>query len=294
MYFFTKKIWSVSLGKPFDEKDLQGLCGVNNGIKKKDLDKTGYKGLGFKAVFGKSDKVIIYSDGEYFRFDSSYQIKWNIQWGTNNQQAWERENDRQFIYPWQINPIWTNENEVPYLITSFLRFRQTQIHVATIILLNNVDEICSAIDQLKQQPYMFLFLRNISKMVFIVQKSTDTISIDRDSNYGLKKVFFNENMVSQWIIRRFELDVPDDVRDKLAKDSKAPEKLRFIRKAEMFFAAKYKDGGIIEKLHDKESHLFCYLPTKIFDYFFPIIINANFLINANREQLHTGLMQTKI
>ena len=99
----------------FDEKDLQGLCGVNNGTKKKDPDKTGYKGLGFKAVFGKSDRVMIYSNGEYFRFDSSYKIKWNKDWGTNDQQICEKDNDRQFIYPWQINPIWTKQNEVPDL-----------------------------------------------------------------------------------------------------------------------------------------------------------------------------------
>ena len=46
-------------GQVFDEKDLQGL--------------------GFKAVFGKSEKVIIYSNGEYFRFDSSYRTPWNNQ-----------------------------------------------------------------------------------------------------------------------------------------------------------------------------------------------------------------------
>ncbi len=55
------------------------------------------------------------------------------------------------------------------------------------------------------------------------------------------------------------MDVSEDVQDKLKKDSKAPEKLRFIKRAEMFFAAKYKDEGIIEKLHDKESHLICSL-----------------------------------
>jgi hypothetical protein len=159
--------------------------------------------------------------------------------------------------------------------------------------LNNVNEIRLAIGQLKKQPYMFLFLRNISELVFIVQ-STDTISIARDLNYGLKKVYINQMIVSQWIIKRVELDVPEDVQDKLKKDSKAPEKLRFIKRAEMFFAAKYKDEGIIEKLQDHESHLFSYLPTKIFDYVFPFIINANFLINANREQIHTGLMKTKI
>jgi hypothetical protein len=242
---------------------------------------------------------MIYSHGEYFRFDASHKIKWNQQWGTKDQQIWERKNDRQFIYPWQINPIWTMDNEVPKLIKDFLNSKKEQIHVASIILLNNVEEIYSAIDQLKEQPYMFLFLRNISKMKFFTE-SIDTIFIDRDSSEDLKKVYFNDKVVSQWIIKRFQFDVPDDVRVKLAeKGSKAPEKLRFIKKAELFFAAKYKDPildpdgavitpGEIEKLRDHESILFSYLPTKISEYKFPILINANFLTNANREQIHAG------
>jgi hypothetical protein len=271
----------------FDKKDLQGLCGVNNGTKKKDLDKTGYKGLGFKAVFGKSDNVIIYSNEEYFRFDSSHQIEWNKRWGTNNQRTWEKENDRLFIYPWQINPVWTKQKEIPSSIQDFLNSRREQIHVANIIVLNNVQKIHLAINQLKQQPQMFLFLRNISQMTFS-NTATDTISIDRNSSHGLKKVYFNGEIVSQWIIKRFELVVSKEVRDKLVEDSKAPEKLRFTKKAEMFFAAKYNDEGNIEKLQDKESHLFSYLPTKIFEYIFPVLINANFLTNVNREQIHTG------
>ncbi len=286
------------LGNVFDEKDLQGLCGVNNGTKKKDLDKTGYKGLGFKAVFGKSDKVIIYSNEEYFRFDSSYKIKWNKEWGTNDQQTWEKENDRQFIYPWQINPVWTDQNEIPNFIKDFLNPRREQIHVANIIELNNVEEIRLAIDQLKEQPYMFLFLRSISEMTFFTE-STDVISIDRDLNFGLKKIYFNKKVVSQWIIKRIGLDVPNDIREKLANDSKAPDKLRSTKKAEVFFAAKYKDPiidqdeivvnpGGIEKLRDQESILFSYLPTKILEYKFPVLINANFLTNVNREQIHIG------
>ncbi len=35
-------------GKPFTTRDLQGICNVNNGTKKSDLTKTGYKGIGFK------------------------------------------------------------------------------------------------------------------------------------------------------------------------------------------------------------------------------------------------------
>ena len=211
-------------GKLFDEKDLQGLCGVNNGTKKKDLDKTGYKGLGFKAVFGKSNYVIIFSNGEYFRFDSSYKIKWNKQWGSDDQQRhWEKQNDRQFLYPWQINPIWTNDNEISYLVRQFFNSKQKQIHVDYIILLKNIEEIHLAINQLKQQPYMFLFLRNISQITFLTQRD-DIISISRDSSHGFKKVYINKNIDSQWIIKRFELNIPNDILDKLIKDTKAPEK----------------------------------------------------------------------
>ncbi|CAF0810222.1 unnamed protein product [Adineta steineri] len=284
-------------GKPFDEKDLRGLCGINNGTKKKDLDKTGYKGLGFKAVFGKSNNVIIYSNGEYFRFNSSYRIKWNEQWGTENQEIWEKENDRQFIYPWQINPIWTNEDEIPTFIIDFFRSSKIPVHVANIILLNNAAEICQAIEQLKQQPHMFLFLRHISQMAFRTETS-DIVSIECDANHGSKKIYYNQKIHSQWIIKRLELGVPKLIRQNLIADCKVPDKLRGIKKAEMLFAAKYKDSIIdengkithtstIDRLQDKESHLFSYLPTKIVDYTFPILINANFLTNANREQIHT-------
>ncbi|UJR07466.1 hypothetical protein I4U23_011755 [Adineta vaga] len=275
-------------GKTFDEKDLQGLCGINNGTKKKDLNKTGYKGLGFKAVFGKSDHVLIYSNGEYFRFDASYRIQWIQQWGTIDQQTWEKENDRQFIYPWQINPVWTTENEIPHLIQTFINSRKKLMNVAYIIQLTNIEEIYSAIDQLKQQPYMFLFLRNISELTFQTQ-SVNIISIARHSSHGLKHVSINKQIDSQWIIKRIELDVPDDVRKKLIVDSKAPEKLQSIKRAEMFLAAKYADmnNGGIEKLSDQDSILFSYLPTKIFEYKFPVLINANFLTNVNREQIHT-------
>ena len=247
--------------------------------------------MGFKAVFGKSDYVMIYSNEEYFRFDSTHKIQWNTGWGTNDQQTWERENDRKFIYPWQINPIWTNDSVVPKSIKDFLNQRKKQTHVAYAILLNNAGEIHSAITQLKQQPYMFLFLRHISGMTFLTSlSSNDTISIDRHSNNGLKQVNINKKIDPQWIIKCIELNVPEDVRAKLADDTKAPEKLRFLKTAEIFFAAKYKDPTTVglEKLRDQDSILFSYLPTKILEYKFPVLINANFLTNVNREQIHTG------
>lgn len=44
-------------GKPFDERDLRGLCGIGRGTKRDDEAKTGYKGIGFKSVFGQPDSL---------------------------------------------------------------------------------------------------------------------------------------------------------------------------------------------------------------------------------------------
>ncbi len=78
-----------------------------------------------------------------------------------------------------------------------------------------------------------------------------------DANIYFRYIWIERIRVCH-IIKRFELDVPDDVRDKLTKDIKAPEKLRSTKQVEMFFAAKYTDEGTIEKLQDKESYLFSY------------------------------------
>ncbi|CAF4202271.1 unnamed protein product, partial [Rotaria sordida] len=108
-----------------------------------------------------------------------------------------------FIYPWQINPIWTKDNEIPSFIRNFLNQKKNQNHVAYAILLTNTGEINSALNQLKQQPYMFLFLRNIYRMRFLTQ-SNDTISIDCNLNNGLKNAHINKEIDSQWIIKSFE------------------------------------------------------------------------------------------
>ena len=86
---FNDELVVAHSGKEFDEKDIRGICNINNGTKKSDLKKTGYKGIGFKSVFGQSNNVVVYTDGEFFRFDSSYSFGWN--WD-KPQKEWEDEN----------------------------------------------------------------------------------------------------------------------------------------------------------------------------------------------------------
>ena len=101
----TVKVWIKTFGdvlvvahsgQAFDERDVQGLCNVNNGTKKTDASKTGYKGIGFKSVFGQSKNVTVYTNNEYFRFDSSFPFIWR--WG-ENKVDWERNSEREFVHP---------------------------------------------------------------------------------------------------------------------------------------------------------------------------------------------------
>lgn len=96
----TVKVWIKTFGdvlvvahsgQAFDERDVKGLCNVNNGTKKADASKTGYKGIGFKSVFGQSEKVTVYTNNEYFRFDSSFPFTWR--WD-EKKADWERLSDR--------------------------------------------------------------------------------------------------------------------------------------------------------------------------------------------------------
>lgn len=128
-------------GKIFDEDDIRGICNIDSGTKKSSIDKTGFKGIGFKSVFGQSDKVTIFSNNEYFRFDKNHNFEWKENWD-KTQEEWEEQNRKMFLYPWQIIPIYTPYEEIDEEIQNFL---SKSWKVATIIELLKVDDVRDAI-----------------------------------------------------------------------------------------------------------------------------------------------------
>ena len=55
-------------GKPFDERDVRGVCGI--GESTKDLTSIGRFGIGFKSVYAFTDSPEIHSGSEHFAIDS--------------------------------------------------------------------------------------------------------------------------------------------------------------------------------------------------------------------------------
>lgn len=265
-------------GKPFDSRDLRGICNVNNGTKKSDLTKTGYKGIGFKSVFGQSDEVTIYSGEEYFRFDSNYPFEWK--WD-KNKEIWEEENDRKFQFPWQIIPIYTKSKDVNRSIDIYLS--QIKANVATIIKMNDINETIESIRELSLNLNMYLFLKNVSK-IYIDLDNLVTIELNKEEN---NKIILSKNgkIVSEWLKHTITLEVPKDVKLKIQDERNIPDKLLLASTIELTLAARIEKDSIV-RLSNHEKLLYSYLPTGETKYTLPVLVNTSFLTTANRESLH--------
>ncbi|AUV08178.1 sacsin N-terminal ATP-binding-like domain-containing protein [Citrobacter freundii complex sp. CFNIH9] len=268
-------------GKPFDERDIQGICNINNGTKKSDITKTGYKGIGFKSVFGQSQKVIIFTNSEYFKFDANYKHNW--QWEESSQDKWEKENDRKFQYPWQIIPIYLQSNEIETNIHEYLQ--SIKATVATVIELKTNNDIIASLQELSQKTNMYLFLKNISNIIFDTEQRVN-IAIDRKAN-GKIHLECNNSCQSTWLSKTFEISIPKEIKNSLSYDQNIPDKFKYIDKVDLTLSAQVKDGSIV-KLHRTDKLLYSYLPTDETKYDFPVLVNTSFLTTANRESLHAS------
>ncbi|MGE6352922.1 sacsin N-terminal ATP-binding-like domain-containing protein [Flavobacterium sp. NPDC079362] len=254
-------------GRSFSEKDINSLTNSGASTKREDANQTGYKGIGFKSVFGKSNRVSIFSGGFQFRFDKLFHDK---------------------ELPWQIIPIWTELNDFSSVIQNSLQ--KTDFNVSTVLEMKNALSLEAELKEVLSDGQILLFLRKVSK-----------ISISRNGEFQYfieKKVLSNKNafksvvllknehLISQWIIKTFEdIPVSEATKTALNNDEETPEKLKEIEITEISFAAKVEDDNI--KILSKEERLiFTYLPTKVNDMNFPFIVNGNFITNASRESLH--------
>ncbi|MGJ0329216.1 ATP-binding protein [Aliarcobacter cryaerophilus] len=267
-------------GKVFDKDDIRGICNLDSGTKKSSINKTGFKGIGFKSVFGQSDKVIIFSNNEYFKFDKNHDFEWKDNWDST-QEEWEKVNNKKFFYPWQIIPIYMSNEKINSDIKSFL---SEKWKVATIIELFKVTDVTAAIEELSNNVNMFLFLKNINSVKFHTDKET-FIEIDRtiDNELILKK---NNELVSTWLTNIVNLSVSNSLKESLQNERNIPDKLLDTQKIELILAIKKGVNGL-EILSSNDNLLYTYLPTDEKRYSFPILVNTTFLTSANRESLHT-------
>nr|WP_315242496.1 DUF3883 domain-containing protein [uncultured Flavobacterium sp.] len=254
-------------GDAFSENDIDSVTDAGASTKTSKKATTGYKGIGFKSVFGKSRRVSIFSEGYQFRFDKAA-----IKEG----------------YPWQTIPIWTELSDLPLNLQEVV---STLKHsVITIIEMDKAAELKASLLELLGDGRILLFLRRVNRIVISLNGEVVDVltkSVVAQTQLSKKVILLkNTENLSTWLVRTFsDIPVPSSVSELLIKDEKVPEKLRSATHSEITFAAVLNDDQIDTPSKDQRL-IYTFLPTKVKEYELPYLVNGNFLTNAPRESIH--------
>lgn len=254
-------------GKPFCEADVASISDIGNSTKIEDSEKTGYKGIGFKSVFSDAETVFINSGNFSFAFDK-------------NSPLYADEEDMDVI-PWQIKPIWEEKYRLPLEVQENDQFFIAPVSIALNVGEEHINNYNEIIPRLLSEPRFILFLRNVGKIVF-ENRNGETIEISKSISDEIIKVSSN-NKTEEWIIKDYIVNIPNDTRDAMQSEKLIPAKLKEATKTKITFAAKVEDRTIVPI---DNAVLFTYLPTKVDDFGFNFLVNADFLTTASRESIH--------
>lgn len=259
-------------GEPFSENDIKAITSIKS-TKKSDPTKTGYKGIGFKSVFGKSERVSIFSGQYKFRFDKLH---------TQNKFSGTK-------MPWQVIPVWTEINDLPQEIQNNVQSKN--YNVSTIIEIKRAETLQDDLNELLKNAQILLFLRRISKISvskngksdYYIEKKSNSI----ESAFNEVTLLKNEKEISSWLVKSFsDIPITAETKSELNQDEKTPPKLKEATSTEISFAAKIEDGKI-KSLKKEESLIFTYLPTSVADFGFPFLVNGSFLTTTSRQAIHS-------
>ena len=273
-------------GAPFSSRDIRGLCSIGLGTKTNDTTKTGYKGIGFKSVFGQPEGIVyVKTENTLFRFDREYakQKGWNQKWG--NQKSWEKKNGVVFNCPWQMMPILSKKSHDRAADTVLDNKRYS---VKTAIRINDSETLYHHINSFFGDAKFLLFLRKISKVTLTFKEHILELQrIKSELTDNIVTLQSNQQNISNWYVKNWVHDIPKHIQNELKSDPKTPKKIQEMQKTEISFAIKVnKSLDKIKLLEHGVSPLYSYMPTTVKEYNIPFIVNCNFLVDASREKIH--------
>lgn len=265
-------------GATFSPRDIEGICDIGNGNKEKDTKKIGYKGIGFKSVFMRSTCVTI-KTGEYcFMFDKQY---WDGFWERN----WKKEygvksDEKVYLMPWQIIPI---EANVPISLDT------SNYNVITYIKITNTSSLEKKIIKLLLNSQFLLFLRCKNIQMTFVSNNDILANVNKKCNDNIVILSSNGKEDSRWLTyTNPEVEVPKELYSDIKADINTPQKLKNAKIFDLSFAIQIDNNSKIKSLDKEDAVIYTYLPTsfKFGNEGFPFLVNANFITDAGRQQLH--------
>ncbi|MBX9587352.1 MAG: DUF3883 domain-containing protein [Gammaproteobacteria bacterium] len=290
LYLLENHLIVVHNGLPFNESDVEKICDIAQQRyhdKSNMQGKTGYKGIGFKSIFSASDRVqIISGEGAFeysFRFDK---------------QHFARSRTDGAAFPWPIIPIWTTDSNAHYEYKpakyfEIIRGRGNRTCIIATLKAEVRAGLSQDLNLMKSDPKSILFLRSVNK-IHLVEKDEVWIEKVRKEIEGhactdlyiKKSISSGWILLDTWLLRRLTIDGEALSNVKIAisqanlSDYECPQRIRNAKETFIIYAVQVKDGC----LQAVVSPLFSYLPTRVYCGI-PFIVNADFLLNAERTQL---------
>lgn len=203
-------------GKPFDERDIEGICDIGNGGKSEDLGKIGYKGIGFKSVFHHSNCVSILGPDYRFQFDERY---WDGFWDKNWDAKYEA-NRGTYHMPWQLIPIPCDE--APVVIP-----QEYPDNVQIFIKARDIDTLAEKVHHLLSDPNILLFLKNDDISIALECPNSASLVVGKKTQQGHTVLTSNDAVVGEWIILTPKpITIPEEMSRKIASDFNTPDKIK--------------------------------------------------------------------
>jgi|GEM_PF-1122632 len=240
-------------GSNFEVNNTVALCGVNEGDKRGDSNKIGFKGIGFKSIFKDANFAYIKSGDFSFRFD---------------EEVWRQQGIEIF---WHITPINTPVNQ-------FKQVLKTESNVNIVIRPKALQALKTYRETFAthfNDERILLFLRNVKSLIFDSAEEKFEIS----------------NSSSKWkIFTETNVEIPEEETNELNRrinfpDKRIPVKFYDITLTELGFGFRINQNKV-ESIDD--GFIYAYLPTKV-NLGFPFILNSNFIPDASRTKIYSDL-----
>lgn len=250
-------------GDYFSPRNIAAISKIAAGEKARKKNAIGYKGIGFKTIFTDNNYVYLKS-GEYsLRFDESARTS--------------RYN------PWQIMPIWTEQQEVAYQIRDIFAKEYQKFRVQMAIRPNDVNILRN-----DAKCYEFIFndiFEDERDIAFIPNIRSVKVYIDGNLAIDCKKNSEHWLITEKPYKYEFLEEEIEENNEEVARNKRIPEKYKDFTDTYFSFACK-KNGNILLPVED--SRIYCYLPTQI-SLGLPFLMNTDMIPTGPRDDIEKNI-----
>ena len=182
--------------------------------------------------------------------------------------------------PWQIIPIEANEP---------ISLDTSNYNVITYIKITNTSSLEKKIVKLLSNSQFLLFLRCKNIQMTFVSNNVFLANVNKKCNDNIVILSSNGKEDSRWLTyTNPEVEVPKELNSDIKADINTPQKLKNAKTFDLSFAIQIDNNSKIKSLDKDDAVIYTYLPTsfKFGNEGFPFLVNANFITDAGRQQLH--------